>query len=153
MRAGVRSGGCTGSTGWRAIICTRSKSWWWTRPRPRGAWWRRGGLVRWLGQRGYLHRWFSDLGRHHFLYASAGPSVGQWLTAHAAGGRLVAGEVSLKDSGARLGPLHAGEGESLLSAAADGLAPVIERLTDEHHRVASADAGETLQLKLVERGG
>ncbi len=52
----------------------------------------------------------------------------------------------------RLGPLHAGKGESLLSAAADGLAPVIERLTDEHHRVASADAGETLELKLVERG-
>jgi serine/threonine-protein kinase RsbW len=51
----------------------------------------------------------------------------------------------------RLGPLHTGQGESLLSAAADGMAPVIERLTDEHHRVASSDSAETLELRLVER--
>jgi serine/threonine-protein kinase RsbW len=51
----------------------------------------------------------------------------------------------------RLGPLHVGRGESLIAAAADGLAPVIERLTDESHRVARADAAETLELRLVER--
>jgi serine/threonine-protein kinase RsbW len=52
----------------------------------------------------------------------------------------------------RLGPLHVGKGESLLSAAADGLAPVIERLTDERHRIASADdSTETLELRLIER--
>ncbi len=51
----------------------------------------------------------------------------------------------------RLGPLHAGHGESLIAAAADGLAPVIERLTDESHRVARDDSAETLELRLVER--
>jgi serine/threonine-protein kinase RsbW len=50
----------------------------------------------------------------------------------------------------RLGPLQTGHGESLLSAAADGMAPVIERLTDGHHRVDSADSTETLELVLVE---
>jgi serine/threonine-protein kinase RsbW len=52
----------------------------------------------------------------------------------------------------RLGPLHTGKGESLISAAADGLAPVIERLTDEQYAVTSTDAAaETLELRLVER--
>jgi|HubBroStandDraft_2_1064218.scaffolds.fasta_scaffold00761_10 serine/threonine-protein kinase RsbW len=52
----------------------------------------------------------------------------------------------------RLGPLQTGHGESLLSAAADGMAPVIERLTDERYRVERADSAETLALCLVERG-
>ena len=53
-----------------------------------------GGLVRWLGTRDQLHDILSELGfDHHFLYASSGPSVGQWWMAHGAGGRLVAGAV------------------------------------------------------------
>jgi serine/threonine-protein kinase RsbW len=48
-----------------------------------------------------------------------------------------------------VGPLHVGRGESLVAAAADGLAPVIERLTDAK-RVASADSGETLELRLLD---
>jgi hypothetical protein len=51
----------------------------------------------------------------------------------------------------RLGPLRTGRGESLLHAAADGMAPVIKRLTDGRHRVERADGGETLELRLVER--
>lgn len=52
----------------------------------------------------------------------------------------------------RIGPLRTGQGESLLAAAADGLAPVIERLTDERHRVARADGtAETLELRLVDQ--
>jgi serine/threonine-protein kinase RsbW len=50
----------------------------------------------------------------------------------------------------RLGPLQTGYGESLLKAAADGMTPVIERLTDEHHSVESTDSTETLELRLVE---
>jgi serine/threonine-protein kinase RsbW len=50
----------------------------------------------------------------------------------------------------RVGPLHAGHGESLLAAAADGLAPVVERLTDVT-RVAPDDSGETLELQLIDR--
>jgi hypothetical protein len=69
-----------------------------------------GGLVRWLGQRGQLHRWAREMGYgRHFLYASSGPSVGQWLFAHGAGGRLVAGQVTIDDRDDSLGPLHAGE--------------------------------------------
>ena len=35
----------------------------------------------------------------HFLYASSGPSVGQWLVAHGAGGRLIAGAVRIDEPG------------------------------------------------------
>jgi hypothetical protein len=51
----------------------------------------------------------------------------------------------------RIGPLREGHGESLVAVAADGLAPVIERLTDAK-RVARDDAGETLELRLVDQG-
>jgi serine/threonine-protein kinase RsbW len=51
----------------------------------------------------------------------------------------------------RIGPLQTGHGESLVAAAADGLAPVIERLTDARHRVARIGAGETLELRLVDQ--
>lgn len=50
----------------------------------------------------------------------------------------------------RIGPLRSGRGESLVSAAADGMAPVIERLTDTT-RVARADSAETLELRLLDR--
>ena len=46
---------------------------------------------------------------HHFLYASSGPSVGQWWMAHGAGGRLVAGAIRLQDRDDRVGHLRAGE--------------------------------------------
>ncbi len=72
----------------------------------------KGGLVRWLGTRDLL----SDLGRtcglhrhHHFLYVSSGPSLGQWLFAHGAGGRLIAGAVKLGGSHTALGALRPGE--------------------------------------------
>jgi UDP-glucose 4-epimerase len=113
-----------------------------------------GGLVRWLGQRGVLHRWGGDLGnRHHFLYASAGPSVGQWLTAHAAGGRLVAGAVSLRRANDRLGPLHAGEVVELrvsnVSELPEMLAELRGALDATHLRAVSVgrlirDAGPTV---------
>jgi len=69
-----------------------------------------GGLVRWLGARDQLHDLMGQLGYgHHFLYASSGPSIGQWWMAHGAGGRLVAGAVRLQDKDDRVGDLHAGE--------------------------------------------
>jgi serine/threonine-protein kinase RsbW len=52
----------------------------------------------------------------------------------------------------RIGPLQAGRGESLVVAAADGLAPVIDRLTDTQ-RVAATGSGETLELRLVDQRG
>ena len=68
------------------------------------------GLVRWLSTRGQLHRMVGATGRgHHFLYATSGPSIGQWLFAHHAGGRLVAGAVHLNDADDSLGDLRAGE--------------------------------------------
>jgi anti-sigma regulatory factor (Ser/Thr protein kinase) len=54
----------------------------------------------------------------------------------------------------RIGPFVTGCGESLMTAAADGLAPVIERLTDASRvvRVADDDGRETLELRLVDAG-
>ncbi len=72
----------------------------------------RGGLVRWLGTRDLIN----DLGKtcglhhhHHFLYVSNGPSLGQWLFAHGAGGRLVAGAVKIGGHHTALGVLRPGE--------------------------------------------
>ncbi|MCW3019397.1 MAG: putative anti-sigma regulatory factor, serine/threonine protein kinase [Solirubrobacterales bacterium] len=48
-----------------------------------------------------------------------------------------------------IGPLLTGRGESLMTAAADGSAPVIERLTDAQ-RVAPFGSGETLELHLAD---
>jgi serine/threonine-protein kinase RsbW len=54
----------------------------------------------------------------------------------------------------RVGPLRAGEGERLVGVGVDGVAPVIQRLTD-NRRVAvgrGADsAAETLELRLLDR--
>jgi serine/threonine-protein kinase RsbW len=59
--------------------------------------------------------------------------------------------VAPRDLRLRLGPLHSGRGQNLLMAAADGPAPVIERLTDGHDCVAHGDSEELLELRLVER--
>jgi UDP-glucose 4-epimerase len=68
------------------------------------------GLVRWLSTRGQLHRLVGTNARgRHFLYATSGPSIGQWLFAHGAGGRLVAGAVQLHDADDVLGDLRPGE--------------------------------------------
>jgi hypothetical protein len=59
-----------------------------------------GGLVRWLETGDQLHRLTRPLGfasHRGFLYASSGPSVGQWWLAHNSGGRLVGGAVRLSD--------------------------------------------------------
>jgi len=65
-----------------------------------------GGLWRWMGARGELHHLTQRIGDHkHFYYASSGPSLGQWLVAHGAGGQLVAGAARL-GLGLVCGPNH-----------------------------------------------
>jgi UDP-glucose 4-epimerase len=96
-----------------------------------------GGLVRWLGTPGQLHHLIHGLGyQRHFLYASSGPSVGQWWLAHGAGGRLVAGAVKVDDLGDRLGQLHPGEVVELsMSRPADVrpfVAALAKKLASEH---------------------
>lgn len=49
-----------------------------------------------------------------------------------------------------IGPLLTGRGESLMTAAADGSAPIIERLTDAQRVVAPFDSAETLELHLAD---
>ena len=113
-----------------------------------------GGLVRWLGTRGELHQLIGSLGtRHHFLYTSSGPSLGQWLFAHGAGGRLVEGAVHLRDPDDSLGPLHAGEVVELSITTPGQLGPLLTKLLDglnEDHLAAVPvgrlmhDAGTTV---------
>jgi hypothetical protein len=93
-----------------------------------------GGLVRWLGTRGELHKLIGTVGHGHtFLYASSGPSLGQWLFAHGAGGRLVAGAVHLRDSDDSLGHLRPGEVIELTVAKPDALAPLLAKLVAGLH--------------------
>jgi hypothetical protein len=109
-----------------------------------------GGLVRWLGARDQLR----DLGfRHHFLYASSGPSVGQWFVAHGAGGQLVAGAVRLNDRGDPVGNLHAGEVIELTLTSAQQVPALVgkldRRLLREHLRAVPVaqlmrDAGSSV---------
>jgi UDP-glucose 4-epimerase len=98
-----------------------------------------GGLVRWLGTRGTLDHLSDRMGyAHHFLYASSGPSIGQWLFAHGAGGRLVAGAVKLDDPDDSVGNLRAGEVVELTIRDPGALVPMLEkldaRLVAEHLR-------------------
>ena len=55
-----------------------------------------------------------------------------------------------RDLELRIGPLRVGSARTLLDSPADGLGPVIARLTDDP-RVASWHSTETLALRLVER--
>jgi UDP-glucose 4-epimerase len=86
-----------------------------------------GGLVRWLATRDQLDDLINRHG-HHFLYASSGPSIGQWWMARSAGGRLVAGAVELKDSDDNPGDLHAGEVVELRPKPGANVTLLIERL-------------------------
>jgi UDP-glucose 4-epimerase len=91
-----------------------------------------GGLVRWLGTRGQLHRMLHAMGfGRHFLYASSGPSVGQWWLAHGAGGRLIAGAVRLEDVGDAVGPLHAGEVIEVTAGSLTDAVPLLQKLRAE----------------------
>jgi UDP-glucose 4-epimerase len=91
-----------------------------------------GGLVRWLAARSELRRLLRTMGYgRHFLYASSGPSIGQWLIAHGAGGRLVAGAVRLQDGDDPIGHLHPGEVVEFSVANAAALAPLLSKLTGE----------------------
>ncbi len=88
-----------------------------------------GGLVRWLGARGQLRTLMESMGyRRHFLYASSGPSVGQWLVAKGAGGQLVGGAVRLQDRDDSLGSLHPGEVVEVVVSNEGQLKPLLDKL-------------------------
>jgi UDP-glucose 4-epimerase len=92
----------------------------------------KGGLVRWLHTRAQLHQMIATMGYgHHFLYASDGPSVGQWWLAHRAGGHLIAGAIRLNDGDDSVAHLHAGEVIELSVAHISTVLPLIEKLRDE----------------------
>jgi hypothetical protein len=98
-----------------------------------------GGLVRWMGTGGQLNQLVERLGYgHHFLYASSGPSVGQWWLAHGAGGRLVAGAVKLTDRDDSVATLHQGQVVELTvdnaSSFPQQIAKLESKLRTEHLR-------------------
>jgi processive 1,2-diacylglycerol beta-glucosyltransferase len=95
---------------------------------------RNGGLVRWLETRDQLHHLLHAMGfGRHFLYASSGPSVGQWWLAHGYGGKLIAGAVRLEDSGDPIGRLHAGEVIELRISGPEDMLPLLDKLSGVIH--------------------
>jgi UDP-glucose 4-epimerase len=93
-----------------------------------------GGLVNWFHTRHELHELLRALGfSHHFLYTSSGPSLGQWLFAHGAGGRLVAGAVRIQDTDDRFGVLHAGEVVEFNVHSVASLLSELSRLQNDLH--------------------
>jgi UDP-glucose 4-epimerase len=103
-----------------------------------------GGLVRWLETGDQLHHLTAPLGfghHHAFLYASSGPSVGQWWLAHSAGGRLVGGAVRLSDGRDHLGRLRAGEVIEISArgpqSALSAMGRLCRRLHQEHLHAVS----------------
>jgi hypothetical protein len=102
-----------------------------------------GGVFRWLETGDQLHRLNVPLGiRHgHFLYASSGPSFGQWLLAKSAGGRLVGGAIHLSDPRQSIGRLRMGEVVEVsapnVPAARAILAHLCHQLRAEHLRAVS----------------
>jgi UDP-glucose 4-epimerase len=88
-----------------------------------------GGLVRWLGAPGDLRHLLELMGdQRHFLYASSGPSLGQWIEAHSAGGNLVQGAVRLEDADDSIGVLHAGEVVEFSLTKPSALRPLLDKL-------------------------
>jgi hypothetical protein len=91
-----------------------------------------GGLVRWLETGDQLHHLVNPMGfRRHFVYASSGPSVGQWWLAHRAGGRLIAGAVRLNDRDDTVGDLRAGEVVEITVASSSNAPALVKRLQRE----------------------
>ena len=106
-----------------------------------------GGLVRWLGARGELHRLLGLTGYSRpFLYASSGPSLGQWLIAHGAGGRLVAGAVRLSDPQDPLGQLRPGEVIEVTITNEAQLMPLLDKLMFglRAHHLAAVSVGRLM---------
>jgi hypothetical protein len=68
---------------------------------------------------------------HHFFYTSRGFSIGQYLFAHGAGGRPIAGAVRI-DGNEAIGALHAGEVIELNVKNEQSLLPMLIAL---HHRL------------------
>ena len=108
-----------------------------------------GGLVRWLETGDQLHHLVGPLGdHHHFVYASSGPSLGQWWLAHSAGGRLVAGAVLLDDRG-DMTPLHSGEVVELrISRTSD-----VPRLVGELRQALKTDDLSAVPVNQLMRDG
>ncbi|MGI8712586.1 MAG: MGDG synthase family glycosyltransferase, partial [Solirubrobacteraceae bacterium] len=89
----------------------------------------RGGLFPWLSTNGQVHHAVgATFHGRHFLYASSGPSIGQWLSAHHDGGRLVAGAIRLDDADDSLGSLRPGEVVEVNVASAAQLQVVLAKL-------------------------
>ena len=99
-----------------------------------------GGLVEWLHTKPQLRKMARELGwGRHFLYASSGPSLGQWLFAHSDGGQLIAGAVRLGTKHAPPSRLHAGEVIELRVQNVGAAQHQLERLNrclDRSHLVA-----------------
>jgi UDP-glucose 4-epimerase len=91
-----------------------------------------GGLVRWLETGDQLHHLINPMGlHHHFVYASSGPSVGQWWLAHHAGGRLIAGAVRLRDGHAGVGVLRQGEVVEMTLTSTSNVPVLLNKLRSE----------------------
>jgi len=79
-----------------------------------------GGVLRWLRTSARLHALLRALGLgHHFLYAANHPSFGQWIMAHGAGGRPIAGKLRLRDIDDLTARIRAGEVIEILPRASD----------------------------------
>jgi hypothetical protein len=89
-----------------------------------------GGLVEWMHTKPQLRKMARELGwGRHFLYASSGPSLGQWLFAHSDGGQLIAGAVKLGGKHTPPNRLHAGEVIELRVQSLGAAQHELERLT------------------------
>jgi UDP-N-acetylglucosamine:LPS N-acetylglucosamine transferase len=95
-----------------------------------------GGWFRWLETGDQLQRLDRPLGPrpHAFIYASSGPSFGQWLLAHHAGGKLVAGAVRLRGARDRVGPLQTGEVIEISSQSTNGVLSILRHLCPDLRR-------------------
>jgi UDP-glucose 4-epimerase len=105
------------------------------------------GVVSWLHTRGMLHRLVHTLGwGHHFLYASSGPSLGQWLFAHNAGGRPVAGAFRIARSDDPFRHFRAGDVIEVNGANLAGTLVELDRLEQDLrvHHLSAVPVGRLL---------
>jgi UDP-glucose 4-epimerase len=101
-----------------------------------------GGLVGWVHTSQELHWLAHKTGwRRHFLYASNGPSLAQWILGHDAGGKLISGKVRISHVNQVPGKLNAGELVEIRPGTKDALLAQLHALSEQLHAQGLSGVG------------
>ncbi len=107
------------------------------------------GLIGWTHTKRDLHRCLHELGddSHHFVYASSGSSLIQWIIAHDSGGLHVAGKVEISSVSQIPSKLHNGEVVEIRGGSAHDELRLLRALDEQMHDQGTKGVKVTSLLK------